>query len=178
MKEMKLDEDIRNHFLVVTPYTKRLGIAVFQHAELVYFGVKTFQRPRTVASISDETAEKLTELIDEFKPRLVILKSLTMHQTGSDKHRHVAGTIRHIVNIAGLPSEERSFEDARRDLLTENAPQKNRAFEVLRKLYPELARFIQFQNRSQEEYYTPMLAAITIGVVHRQDNPQNCVSPA
>ena len=146
---------------------------MFQHAELVYFGVKTFRRPRTVDSINRETAEKLTELIDEFNPGLVILKSLTFHQTGSDKHRHVVGTIRRAIEIAGIRGEERSFEDARRDLLTENVPPKNRAFEIIRNIYPELARFIQFQNRSQEEYYTPMLAAITIGVANHRNYPQN-----
>jgi RNase H-fold protein (predicted Holliday junction resolvase) len=168
---MKLDEESVN-FLVVTPYTKRLGIAVFQDGELVYFGVKTFQRPRTIDSISEETTEKLTELIDEFKPRLVILKSLTMNQAGSEKHRQVAGTIRNVVKIAGVRGEERSFEDARRDLVTEDKPSKKNLFAILCKLYSQLARFIQFQNRSQEEYYTPMLAAITIGVAYSQDNPQ------
>jgi hypothetical protein len=165
---MNLSEDSHNHFLVITPYTKRLGIAVFRDTELVYFGVKTFQRPRTRDSIRDETTKAMTQLIREFKPRSVILKSLTTHQAASDKHRRVAATISQIVKIAGIRSEERSFEDARRKIVGENGSQKNRAFAVLCQLYPELGRFIQFQNRSQEEYYTPMLAAITIGVAHSQ----------
>src|ERR1043166_620110 len=163
---MKLDEDSRDRFLVITPYTKRLGIAVFRGAELVYFGVKTFQRPRTCESIRKETAEKLTEMIGEFRPRLVILKSLTSHQAVSDKHRRVAATISHIAHTVGIGSEERSFEDAVKKIVADNEPLKIRAFEILCQLYPELARFIQFQNRSQEEYYTPMLAAITIGVAY------------
>ncbi|MFN0279176.1 MAG: hypothetical protein ACKVRN_11315 [Pyrinomonadaceae bacterium] len=163
-----------NNLLIVTPYTKRLGMAVFQDGELIYFGVKTFKRPRTAESISDETANKLGELLDQFNPALVIVKSLTTHQTGSVKHRGIARTIKRTLNTVGISIVESSFEEARRNLVAEDNPPKKSAFAILRKLYPELARFVYFQNRHQSEYYTPMLAAITIGLAYRQEKPQNC----
>lgn len=161
------------NLLIVTPYTKRLGMAVFQHGELIYFGVKTFRRPRTAESISDETSKKLGELLNKFNPAFVIVKSLTKHQTSSEKHKGITRTIKRTLNTAAICIKESSFEEARRNLVTEDKPTKNSAFAILRKRYPELARFVHFQNRHQSEYYTPMLAAITIGLANLQDRPQN-----
>lgn len=174
---MEIDEEPRTNTIVVTPYTKRFGIAVFQRGELFYFGVRTFRRPRTVESISEETTEKLSDLLDRFKPILVIVKALTKHQARSFKHKEVVQTIKHTLSITGVPIKESSFEEARQRFGTEDKPPKASTFAILQKLYPELNRFVQFQNRYQSEYYTPMLAAIVIGVVHCQNKRQNRTTP-
>jgi len=167
-----------DNLLIVTPYTKRLGMAVFKHGELIYFGVKTFRRPRTAESINDETAKKLAELLNDFNPGLLIVKSLTAHQLGSDKHKGIERTIKRALNTAGISIIESSFEEARQNLVTDGKPLKKIVFDIIRKLYPEMARFVHFQNRHQSEYYTPMLAAITIGLAYRQKEAQNCAMDA
>ncbi len=151
--------------LVVTPYTQRFGIAVFKGEELLHFAVMTFQRPRTTGSIEIETTKKMKALMNVFMPSLVVMKSLTKLQAASENHRQVAKVVSRIMQLATVPIKEISFEEARYRLVTGKRPTKGRTFEVIEKIYPELSRFMHFQNRHQSEYYTPMLSAVTIGFI-------------
>lgn len=150
--------------IVITPFTKRFGIAVFSNSELLYFAVKTYKNPRTIESIKAEATQKLKNLIDEFKPELIIAKSLTRRQAVTNDHTLLVETIRCVAKLVSVPVDEVSFEEARRKLVFNNRPTKSRTFAVLQNIYPELTRFIHFQNRSQREYYTPLLSAVAIGL--------------
>jgi hypothetical protein len=160
-------ERSRLNVLIIAPYTKRFGIAVFRDSKLLYFSVKTFRLPRTAESVKMETSMEIENLIQEFSPNLVIVKALTERQIGSDNQRQVTREVRRLANIAAVPIKVISFEDVKRKVSSRNRPTKMSTFRVLKGVYPELARFIQFQNRSQEEYYTPLLSSIAIGLVHQ-----------
>src|SRR5438128_2445544 len=110
------------NFIVITPYTKRFGVAVFSRAELVYFGVKTLPAPRTIESIRSETARQLKDLIIEFSPTLVVVKTLTGPQTNSEKHRHLADTVKQVSESAGIPAEESPFEAIKQRLAQTKYP--------------------------------------------------------
>ncbi|MBA2335309.1 MAG: hypothetical protein H0V90_10280 [Blastocatellia bacterium] len=160
------------NLLVVTPFSKRFGIAVFRHGELLYFAVNSYRQPRTLDSIQADAMMKLKNLFDKFTPGLIILKSLTRHQAASNNHRHVVMTIKSIAKMYSVPVEEISFKDARCKLLTGQVPTYNRTFATLRDTFPELTRFTLFQNRSQREYYMPLLSAVAIGLARVGTEPR------
>ncbi len=153
----------RSSFIVMAPYTKRIGFAVFCRGDLVDFGIKTFRSPRTNKSISEETAKECRKLIAEFEPRFLIVKSISDWQKGSDHQHAVSLTIRKVAVASGVRTKEASFETAEQLLTSSVRPTKRVAFEKLQNRFPELARYVSFQNRSQSEYYTTVLSAITIG---------------
>ncbi len=73
----------KHKILTVAPYTKRLGFVVFDEMEILHFAVKTFKLPRTSASVTAEISQSIRKLMEEFKPKLVIVKTLNQRQVKS-----------------------------------------------------------------------------------------------
>jgi hypothetical protein len=144
--------------LVVTPYTKRFGIAVFERKELLHFGVKTLPAPRTIDSVRLETARHLKDVISEFSPSVVVIK--TQLKEKGERHREIELTVKEVSRSAGIPTQTRSV-----------GSMKGRYLKI-RTVYPELSRFDHFQNRSQREYYSPLLSAVAIGFEFHSHKPQ------
>jgi hypothetical protein len=153
--------------LVVAPYTKRFGIAVFCDAELLYYGVKTLARPRTLESIRSEVITRLNRLIDEFSPELVVIKHLSQRQARSEKQKQVGIEIRRIARENGIASKHVQLDEVNKKLSTDGRPTMAQTFSTLLTVYPELARFSLIRNRSQREYYSAVISAVAVGFIHQ-----------
>lgn len=149
--------------LVITPYTKRIGIAFFDGRELVYFAVKTFRRPRTMGSIRGETRLRVVYLIRRFKPAILIVKSVSSYQHASQNHREISRSIRVTARRAKVATRSISFESAKRQIVLSGRMTKKRTFRILGQRYPAIARYVPIRNRDEDEYYTPLLSAVAVG---------------
>jgi hypothetical protein len=155
-----------DNILVLTPYTKRLGIAIFRQRELRYFAVKSFRAPRSILSIQKETHLHLLNLIREFPPKMVIVKKITNQQAISSNHQRVVDAIRQVADYHTLLVKEIPFETVRRKIVTKHKPTVTNVATILQRSYPELGRYAQAQNRWQREYFAPILSAVAIGHFH------------
>lgn len=153
----------KNKILTVAPFTKRLGFAVFGEAEMLYFAVKTFKPPRTVASVKAEISQSIRKLTAEFKPKLVIIKTLSSRQEKSKNLSLVFKQIKREAESRKLPVKEISFEQVKQELCPDSKATKAVLFKRLSAVYPELSRFASFQNPSQAEYYNSLFSAAAIG---------------
>lgn len=163
----------KTNILIVAPYTKRLGIAVFSNADLIHFAVKTLRSPRTIESVNTEISIQLKHLSRKFAPRLVIIKALSKRQRSSEKQQHMARAIRQFAAAKGIESKDVAFDRVKQKLSVEGRPTMATTFTTVRRAFPELARFDHFQNPSQRIYYTSLLSAVAIGFAHYRNNPQD-----
>lgn len=155
---------MNNHtVLALAPYSQRLGVAVLDRSELLHFALKTFTLPRTLSSVSSETRRELDELIDRYHPEMVILKELSKRQDGSVNQRAMVQQIVKVANAAGIPILKVLFESVKRKVVHRSDPTDHETFDVIKRLFPELSKLSNFQNRHQHEYYRPLLAAVTLG---------------
>jgi len=153
----------KHKILIIAPFTKRLGFAVFDNAELLYFAVKTFKLPRTGASIRAEVSQSMKNLIREFKPRLVLLKTLNSRQIKSENLTYAFSQVKCEAKFRKLPIKEISFEKVKRELCATDKATKAVLFKRLSAVYPELKLLASFQNSSQAEYYNSLFSAVAIG---------------
>jgi len=153
----------KRKILAVAPYTKRLGFAVFANTEILYFAVKTFKLPRTVASVKAEISQNIRKLTEDFKPELVIVKILNSRQIKSKKLRSVVEQIKLEAEYRNLTVKAISFERVKQELCADEKATKAVLFKILSARYPELKRFASFQNLSQAEYYNSLFSAVAIG---------------
>ncbi len=166
-------KELKNNLLVFAPATKRLGIVVFSQTNLIHFSVKTFTPPRTEASIKRQVSQMIRELINEFEPETVALKVLGKQQLKSKNLRLVSSLIKREFESAGTVLKEVSFEEAKKKLCYGKKSNKDNAFEALSLIYPELKRFAVCRNKSQKEYYNPLLSAAAIGCYFQKCSPTN-----
>lgn len=91
--------------LTIAPFTKRLGFAVFDGEEIIYFAVKIFKPPRRLSSVGREISQSIERLIDEFKPKFIVVKTLSSRQMYSKILKLVAEQIKREAESRKLPVE-------------------------------------------------------------------------
>ena len=80
--------------LAVAPCAKRFGVAIFAQSELIYFAVKTLKLPRTSNRIKKQVSASVQRLIRGFAPELIVIKTLSQHQTESENVQTIIHQIR------------------------------------------------------------------------------------
>lgn len=164
--------------LVVSPCTKRMGIAAFNRSELIYFAVITFKPPRTPENIKAQISKTIRAFIDEFAPNSLLIKMLGRHQATSKNLRLVASKVKRTADSAGIPLQEISFEAVKKQLCCGKKPTRANLFKSLCVIYPELKQFVNRPSKWQADYYNSLLSAVAVGFYHRnkaaqQDAGQN-----
>lgn len=157
---MNQDED---KLLSVSPSAKRLGIAVFKRAELIYFAVITLKSPRTPVNIKIQVSKIIQQFIEEFCPDSLVIKTLGRHQVRSKKLHLVVNKIKRTAKTAGIPLEEIPFETVKEQLCSGKKRTNAAVFQSLSAIYPELKQFVNHPSRWQADYYEPLLSAAAVG---------------
>ena len=152
-----------NTLIVFAVFTKRFGIAVFNHECLLYFAVKTIRACGVKRSVQTQISQPVENLVSEFDPQLVLVKTLTRQQKSSEKLRFVLRQIKREINRHEISAKDISLELVKKKLCADTKPTKANLFTTLAETYPELKRLIRFQNLSQAEYYNSLLSAVAIG---------------
>ena len=152
------------NLLVIAPYSKWFGVAVFSKLQLLEFAVRKYH-DRTFDI--DRDLCHATDLINEFKPTNVIVKALTIRQIGAEKQVNILNGLRRAAALMQIPFTEVDLDGAKQSLLKDRGATIETLFEKVRGSFPELSRIASFQNRSQREYYTPLLSAVAIGASFR-----------
>lgn len=146
--------------LVVAPYSKWFGVAVFSKLHLLDFAVRKYNDRKFDMDGSNCHA---TELINEFRPTKVVVKALTIRQIGAKKQMNILDGLKRSAALMQIPIMEFDLDGAKQTLLKDRTATLEALFEKVGKSFPELSRIALFQNRSQREYYTPLLSAVAIG---------------
>lgn len=159
----------KSKILAAAVGTKRLGFAVFQRTELLYFAVKTLKLPRTRRRVKRQVTLLTKKAFSEFKPKLLILKTLGKQQANSRILPVAVNQIKKEAEASGNPVIEISFEQVKAILCKGQKPTKRNAFKALSEAYPELKRFIHYNNLSQAEYYNSLLSAVAVGYAYQSN---------
>lgn len=157
--------------------TKRVGVAVYERTELIFFAVKTLKLPRTNRRVRRQVSLIMRKLFGEFDPHLLVLKSPGKQQARSKVLRAAFRQIKKEAEADGIPVIEVSFDQVKAALCGKEKPTKSNAFMILSEMYPELKRFVEYNNLSQAEYYNSLLSAAAIGFVYQSKIIETDKSP-
>lgn len=146
--------------LAIASYSKGFGVAVFSNSNLLHFAVcKYYDRRFDV----EEDLRHATELIDEFMPTIILVKALTARQLRAKRQIHILDGIKRVAGRMAISFTEVDLDNAKQALLKDRDSTLGALFTKVGGSFPEVSRMASFQNRSQREYYTPLLSAVAIG---------------
>jgi hypothetical protein len=157
--------------LVIAPYTKRFGIAVFGRSELLHFSVHQYKTIRDSVGRDSSNQSGVGELISDFKPKMIMLKSLTVRQGKSEVQRDFSREVMRIAAAESIRVDEVDFDRIKSKFPGNQKITQRQLFANLAVTFPELTRIVKFQNPAQAEYYTPVLSAIAIGASELRAGP-------
>ncbi len=155
--------------LAIAPITKRLGVAVFENRELLYFAVATVKSNKIAQSLKIKVSQTVLNLIGEFEPDLVVIETLNKQQEKSKNLKLAIRQTKVEAETAGIRAVEVSFNAVKELLCGDNKSTKTNAFVKLATVYPELQRFLRQPNKWQKEYYDAMLSAVAVGFYHQKE---------
>lgn len=155
--------------LAIAPITKRLGVAVFENAELIYFAIATVRSNKIAQSLKVKISQTIRNLINEIEPDLVVVKKINKQQEKSKNLKLVIRQIESECGRARIRIRGISFEMVKELLCVNNKKNKTTAFINLTDVYTELRRFLHQPNKWQKEYYDALLSAVAIGFYYQSE---------
>ncbi|MGI8467317.1 MAG: hypothetical protein ACR2N3_02585 [Pyrinomonadaceae bacterium] len=156
-----------NIILAVAPATKRFGAVVFRNTEIIYFAVKPLKPPRTNESIKWEVSRSIENLLKEFSPKVIVLKSPSKQQLKSKQFKLIAQCAESKARFHQIPAVRINFEKVKKLLCPNIKPTKANAFKSLAAIYPELRQFTGNSSKWRMQYYDILLAAAALGYYHQ-----------
>lgn len=156
-----------NIIISVAPATKRFGVIVFRNEEIICFAVKTLKPPRTNESIKREVSGSIENLIKEFIPQAIVIKSQGKQQLKSKQFKLIAGCIESQAKSHQIPVIRLKFETVKKSLCRKLKPNKVNTFNALTIVYPELRQFTGNSSKWRTQYYEILLLAAALGYYYQ-----------
>lgn len=165
----------QTNILVIAPYTKRFGLALFRGSELIHFSVRPYKIIKRPSSVNTFSSAATSVFLRGFGPTMIIMKALTIRQAKSENQKAFLHKVRQFAQGASIPFEEVDLEYVKAQVFDNKQSRHQVLFMKLALAFPELSKMVDFQNASQAEYYTPVLSAIAIGAMglHRSATSAN-----
>lgn len=156
-----------NIILAIAPATKRFGAVVFRNAEIIYFAVKPLKLPRTNESIKREVSSRIENLVKEFSPQSIVIKSPGKQQLKSNQFELIVRCAESKARFHQIPVVRIKFESAKKFLSPDCQPTKANSFKSLAMVYPELRQFTGNSSKWRAQYYEILLVAAALGYYYQ-----------
>lgn len=167
-----------NRLLALKPGTRELGVAIFQHEELLYYGVKTIHDRATPQSTLREVVRILKKLILQYRPSGLVLEQTIVLQASATFLLVVAKKLKATARRAGLEVAEYPPAEVRQFFCTPTKATKRLTAERLVTHYPQLVRYLDTTAEWERLYYAYLLDAVALGYYHCQQRNTDEMSPA
>jgi Holliday junction resolvasome RuvABC endonuclease subunit len=151
--------------LAVDPGRRMLGVAIFEGAELRFYGIKTLRVPSTPIAVRHAAVNILEDLIATFRPTHLAIEQPLVVQQRSELLAHVISALKTAARRKGLIVREYAPHAVRRYVSANTNPTKREVARRLAARYPELRYYITEQSKWAEAYYDRMLGAVAVGLV-------------
>jgi len=149
--------------LGINPGSKYLGIAVFEGADLQYWGIKVL-KGKWCKGKTEKAKKILSDIINRYEVNVLAIKKL--HPSRSSKHlnRFVTSlkdfSRKHCVKV-----HEYFLNDIKSSLFLGSKTNKKQMAELIVAQYPFLDHPFKKEKRNRNPYFTRMFEAIALGFV-------------
>lgn len=156
-----------NLIIAIAPATKRFGVVVFRNEEIIYFAVKTLKPTRTNDSIKREVSRSIENLVKEFIPQIIVIKSPSKQQLKSNQFELITSCVESQSKSYQIPVIWLKFEKIKKSLCRNLKSNKVNTFNALMVAYPELRQFTGNSSKWRKQYYEILLLAAALGYYYQ-----------
>lgn len=151
--------------LSIAPGRNRLGIAVFRHGNLVFYGGKSLRQHRSELEVFAAVERLIEGLIGSYRVTHLAIFELNEQQR---RFAHLAALAEHILAVArrsGIPVHQYNSLFVRRQFCPgERATKANTAARLIEE-YLELGKYLSRVSDWERRYYGYVFEAIALGKV-------------
>jgi Holliday junction resolvasome RuvABC endonuclease subunit len=150
--------------LAIDPGTRRIGVAVLEGKELLYYGVKTIRRPKTPREILEEGAILIKNVTTIYQPHILAIEKMSLIQKSETLLVVVAEEIKATAKKEGLSIYEYIPAMVRKRICQTGKATKQETAKQIALRYPELQRYLHYPSKWEEIYYANMFDAVAVGI--------------
>ena len=157
-------EKITTPILAIHPGKRKMGVAVLEGRELLFWGVVGL-RERDMGVLLDRVKHRLQALIQTYAPEMVVLEQPNrVRLKRSPALLAITSRISAVALASSLHFRICDSATVRRRLCgQERATRKNLAEHIVAR-YPHLGRYKDRSNQWGKSYWLPMFAAVAVGL--------------
>jgi Holliday junction resolvasome RuvABC endonuclease subunit len=150
--------------LAINPGTRKIGVAVLEYQELLYYGVKTIKRPKSPQEILSEAAHIIQNLIAFYQPTALAIEKTFLIQKSASLLMLLTEEVKVTAQKAGLKVYEFAPTTIRKQICKSRKATKRQTAGCIAILYPELARYLLNRTKWEELYYLNLFDAVAVGL--------------
>ncbi|MEQ9617725.1 MAG: hypothetical protein RIG61_00945 [Deltaproteobacteria bacterium] len=154
--------------LALDPGTREIGFALFDGATLIRYGVRNLKK-----RLEKQSKGKIpgTELIESFKPNVLIIGKLTHPQRKKNPIlKNYTSQVKLLASHNGIYVHEIEPSAARKFLNKDRQPTKMNVAALIVSTYPELSLYLPRKTRilwtHKDKYWMNMFDAFTLGLYY------------
>lgn len=151
--------------LAIDPGTKELGVAVFAHGKLEYYGVKTFKQRQPPHVLLGEVAHCLSSLIEDHCPQVLVIEQTFLIQHHAELLKVLTAEIKQTALQQGLQVFEYAPIDVRQTICQSRKATKQKAAQTLAERFPELSPLLKRTTKWERLYWSHVFDAVAVGIV-------------
>ncbi len=149
--------------LAINPGSKYLGIALFERADLQYWGVKVFKGRHSNEKLT-KVKMVLSDFIDWYSPNVLAIKKLHHSRTSTNLNQ-VVFKIKKLSRRKSLRVCQYSLGDLKDFFSLGTKINKRHMAELIVAQYPFLTHPLEKEKRNKNPYFIRMFEAIALGIV-------------
>ncbi len=158
--------------LSVDPGTREVGFALFNGAELLYYGVKTVTNRTSPGSVLETVTAFIKSLIEKYQPTTLAIEKMFITQKNSALLAVVAQQVKAVAKESNISIWEQAPSFIRKRICKSGRATKREAAKVIAERYPELVRYYNRTRHWEIEYYSNLFNAVAIGLICLEDLPE------
>ena len=153
--------------MAVDPGTREIGVAVLDKKDLIYYGVKSFQKRRPLSVLLGEINRVFGQLFEEYAPQvLVIERTFFACNKNVSNLISVADEIKDLATKSKLTVVEYAPKTVRKNVCKSGKATKLETANILCSRFPELHIYLQQNRKWKEKYWLNMFDAVALGVTY------------
>lgn len=149
--------------LAIAPYSKGIGVAVFEGDSLVKFDLKHIKSPRKFPNIEFLVKTVFRNEVKWYDPDVVVIKAQPRNTKDSTHFDAAFITVLKETAKFEIPLQIVSLQEGKQFLCPNEKVNEVNVMKELCKSYPELNQYQNLPTKDQKDYNRPLLAAIIIG---------------
>lgn len=158
---------INNRLLAVDPGTREIGIALMEDKDLIYYGVKSFQKRKPLSALLEQVNHVFKQLIEEYSPAVLVIEKTFFYSNKNVSNLiAVAEEIKALAKKYRLQIAEYAPKTVRKNVCKSGKATKVETANILCSRFPELHIYRQQNRKWKEKYWLNMFDAVALGVTY------------
>lgn len=163
------------NLLAIDPDTRKLGVAVMQEQQLLFYTVKTIKSGQDKLK---QIEKLINNLIENYEITTLIIKKIPQYYVNAKEITNIANYVKKLTQKINIPVFQYTPKFACNSVCKSNNATRKQTANRIAIDYPVLAKCLDPKKDWQKQYYGKIFTAVSLGLTYyHEKNKSNNTTP-